>query len=92
MTLERLVAEQRGLRDDLAIQMVIHMLNALYFLYEANILHRFVISQSVSCIQYPQLCFRDIKPENILVQKHADGEMVFKLTDFGFAKFVSFSV
>ncbi|XP_016979219.2 inhibitor of nuclear factor kappa-B kinase subunit beta [Drosophila rhopaloa] len=33
-----------------------------------------------------EVCHRDLKPDNIVIQRRADGKKVYKLTDFGLAR------
>jgi hypothetical protein len=39
---EKLAVTEHGLKDAMAIKLVVHMLNAMHFLYQNSILHRFV--------------------------------------------------
>ena len=47
-----------------------------------------IIKQLVLALNYMHLqniMHRDLKPENLLCEKSEDGQVVIKLTDFGFA-------
>ena len=49
-----------------------------------------IIKQLLLALNYmhqQNIAHRDVKPENILLSKEADGSLNIKLTDFGFACF-----